>query len=363
MDFTLTEEQQLLVTSARQFVKKSSPVERFRRLRDESPGFEMDMWQQMAELGWLMLPFSEEDGGLGGSLVDVMLLTQELSRALVPEPYLSSVVLAGMTIAEAGTAAQKEALLAPMISGQTTLALAFTERRSRYATDIVETVAKKDGDGYRIDGEKVWVLGGHAADHTIVSAKTDDGVTLFVVPRGADGFTQTAAHGHDGRYTGWLKLEGVKVGADAVLGGVGDGVALLDRALDRGSAVVVAEGVGLMRELGERTLEHLRTRKQFGVPIGAFQALQHRAADMYIETVMTESMAILAAVSNEPTDVAKARVQLADGGWFVAKESIQLHGGIGCTDELDVGLYFKRMRVLLSLFGDRAHHLARVSQA
>lgn len=375
MDFELTEEQRLLVGAAKQFAKKTSPVSRFRKLRASAPGWEREVWRVMGEeLGWLALPLPEAAGGLGGSLVDVMLLVEQLGRSLVPEPYLSSVILAGMTVAEAGTPEQVQALLTPLAAGRTSLAFAYAERDGRYHPGWVGTRAERDGSDFVLSGEKVWVLDGDAADHLIVSARTaggpgdEEGITLFVVPGDASGLARSAVHGMDGRYTGLVRLDRVRAGTDAVLGGVDQGLAILSRALDRAAAISVAEGLGIAKELLSRTVDYLKTRKQFGVPIGSFQALQHRAAEMHIETEMLGSMAILAALKAGESDeservqaVSAAKVQLADSGWFVSKEAIQLHGGIGCTDELDVGLFFKRMRVLNALFGDREHHLGRLA--
>lgn len=374
MDFTLTEEQKMLVQSAEQFAKKDSPVERFRKLRADERGWEPAMWQKMGELGWLGIPFPEEVGGFGGSLEDAALVVEQLGRALVPEPYIASVILAGRTISDIGTDAQKEKYLAPLIEGKVSLALAYSEEDNRYELNEVHTSARASGDGYVLSGKKVWVLNGHAADFIIVSARTSggatdkDGITLFVVDVKAPGVSRMTVPGHDGQKYGHVVLKDVKIGKDAVLGQSGKGLAALEHAVDRGAAMSVAEGLGHVRECLARTVDYMKVRVQFGVPIGSFQALQHRAADMFTEVQLLQSMTILASLKADDANeverkkgVSAAKVALAQGGWYVTKQAIQLHGGIGCTDEQDVGLFFKRMHALNHLFGDEAWHLKRYS--
>ncbi len=374
MDFRLTEEQKMLVQSAEQFAKKDSPVTRFRQLRASPPGWDKALWRKMGELGWLAIPFSQDIGGFGGSLLEVSIVAEQLGRSLVPEPFLASVVLAGMTLSEAGTKEQVEKFLVPMMEGKTSLALAYAEKESRFDPNEITLAAKASGGDYVLDGEKVWVLNGHAADHVLVAARTSGshsdkkGITLFLVDGSASGLTRTAVHGMDGQHTGLLKFKGVKVGKDRIIGKADEGLSLLEKALDRGAAIACAEGLGLIRECLQRTVEYLKVRVQFGTPIGSFQALQHRAADMFVETQLAHSMTILAALKGDDPDeterkraVSAAKVQLAESGWFVTKQAIQLHGGIGCTDEQDVGLFFKRMHALNTLFGDKDWHLGRYS--
>lgn len=372
MDFSLSDEQKMLVQSAEQFRKKDSPVERFRNLRGDERGWEPKVWQQMGELGWLAIPFAEDVGGFGGDLVDAMLICEQLGRSLIPEPYVPSVIAAGMTIAQAGTDGQKESALTPMIEGQISLALAHTERESRYDLTLISMSAKESGGEFTLEGEKIWVPNGHAADKLLVAARTSGkpgekaGITLFLVDGDARGLTRQAVNGMDSHRTGLLTFKGVKVGKDAVVGEVGKGFDLLEAAVDRAAAMAVAEGIGLARECLERTIEYLKVRQQFGIPIGAFQALQHRAADMFAETEQIHSAAILAAIMASGDDaverkraVSAAKAQLTESGWFVVKYAIQLHGGIGCTDEQDIGLFFKRMRCLHTLWGDRDWHVGR----
>jgi len=366
MDFELDQDQQMLAKTVADFAKNESPVERFRELRDDDIGYDPAVWRKIGELGWLGVPFAESVGGFGGSFIECAIVLENLATTLVPEPYLASVVLGGMTLARAGDAAQHEAYLTPMIEGETTLALASSEPQSRYDVSAVETTATPDGGGYKLSGKKIWVLNGHQAEHLIVSAKAPRGVTLFVVPRDAEGVDVTVAKMIDGRKAAFIKLDNVAVGQDARLGEEGSGAEVLDRTMDYAAAAAVAEGVGVATTMLHMTIDYLGTREQFGVKIGSFQALQHRAVDMYAETELLRSISMASMVradeddiSTRRGDVSAAKVQLATSGIWVAQQSLQLHGGIGVTDEHDIGLYFKRMYALNALFGDEEHHVAR----
>jgi len=366
MDFELDPDQQMLAKTVADFARNESPVARFRVLREDDIGYDPAVWQKMAELGWLGIPFSESVGGFGGGFVECAIALENLATTLVPEPYLASVVLGGMTLARAGNAAQHEAYLTPMIEGETSLALAYSEAQSRYDVGAVETTATPDGAGYRISGEKVWVLNGHHADQLIVSAIAPGGVTLFVVPREAAGVGVRVAKTIDGKKAAFVRFEGVAVAADARLGEEGAGTEVLDRTMDFAAAAAVAEGVGIAGTMLQMTVDYLGTREQFGVKIGSFQALRHRAVDMYAETELLRSISMAAMVraddddaSARRSDISAAKYQLATGGIWVAQQSLQLHGGIGVTDEHDIGLYFKRMYALNALFGDQEHHVAR----
>jgi alkylation response protein AidB-like acyl-CoA dehydrogenase len=362
MNFSLTDDQRMLVESAQGFTRKQSPVSRMRKLREDPIGWSPEVWRQMGELGWLGLPFPEEVGGVGGKFVDLALVLEQLGATLVPEPIVPSLV-AGIAIVAAGDAAQQRAYLAPMVEGKASLALAWAEADGRYDAARVTTAAERTGAGYRLTGHKRFVLDGHAAAHVVVSARDGGGVSLFVVDAKAPGVQVRPVKTIDGRRAALIDLD-VEVAADRRLGG--DGAAALTRALEVGAAAACAEGVGIMRALLAMTTEYLRTREQFGVKIGSFQALQHRAVDMFIETELAYSAAIAAAIridddnpAERAAEVAAAKVQLAESGRYVTQQAIQLHGGIGITDEHDVGLYFKRMRALEASFGDGEHHLAR----
>jgi alkylation response protein AidB-like acyl-CoA dehydrogenase len=372
MDFELSADQQLLVETAANFVRKESPISRARHLREDALGFSRATWKRMGDMGWLGIPFAEEDGGFGGSFVDVALILEQLGTTLVPEPYLASVILAGGVLARAASTEQKAQFLAPMIAGDATLALAYAERDGRYDASLVATKAEPTEGGYVLTGEKIFVLNGHAADHLIVAARTsgakDDrhGISLLVVDHETPGVEVRSIRLFDGRRGAVVTFTGAKVGADRLLGAEGAGLAVLERVLDEGAAAACAEAVGIVRTVLFMTTDYLRTREQFGVKIGSFQALQHRAVDMFVESELLKSTALMASIKvseEDPVDrqsaLSAAKVQAAVSGRFVTQQSIQLHGGIGVTDEHDVGLYFKRLQVLLSLFGDEDYHLTR----
>ncbi len=372
MNFDLTEDQKMLVNTARSFAAKESPPGRLRRLRDGDLGFEPRVWRQMGELGWLGIPIPESLGGFGGRFIDAAVVIEQLGTTLVPEPYIPSIVLAGMTLLEAGDAEQQKRWLPALVGGERTMALAWAERGSRYDVTRVDTRAARDGSGWRLDGEKVFVLGGHAADQLIVSARTAGnageagGVGLFVIDRDAAGLTVTSVATMDGQRAAILRLDGVVCGDEARLGDEGGAAVHLEAAMDRGAAAACAEGVGIGQRVLDMTVDYLKTREQFGTKIGSFQALQHRAVNMFVQVETCRSMMILAGLEIDCGDaerrasaVSAAKVQLSTGGRYITAQAVQLHGGIGCTDEHDVGLYFKRMQCLAMMFGDEQHHVAR----
>ena len=374
MDFELSDEQRLLVDSVNNFVKKDSPVERFRKQRDVEPGFSREIWAQMGELGWLGLPFPESAGGLGTGFLDAALVLERLGTTLVPEPYIPSVLLSGMALCKAGSAAQQERWLAPMIAGKSTLSLAYAEKDSRHDVAHVTVRADKQGGDYVLRGDKRWVLGGDSADVILVSARSAGeandarGVSLFAIERGAKGLSSTPLKTMDGRRAAHIELKDVRVPAEARIGQEGTAVPLLEELLDIGAAAACAEGAGVLESVMQMTRDYLCERVQFGAPIGSFQALQHRAVDMFIELQLCKATMLLAALKVDANEaerkraISTAKVQLSQGGQFVTRQAIQLHGGIGVTDEHNVGLYFKRMQVLCALFGDEEHHVSRFSR-
>lgn len=376
MNFDLTPEQKLIEGTASSFVKKESPITRLRTLREDPNGWSKDTWRQMAELGWLGLPFPEAVGGFDGSFVDVAVLLEQFGTTLVPEPYVASVLCAGTAIARAGNADQIERFLAPMINGETSLAFAHAERGNRFEATWVETTATRDGDEYVLRGEKVFVLNGHAADVLIVSARTsgtadaEQGISLFAISKAATGLSIKTIKTLDSQKGAMVLLDGVRVSAADRLGEEGAAAVVIDEVLDIGAAAACAEGLGVMRTALAMTVDYLKTREQFGVKIGTFQALQHRAVDMFVRTELARGTSILANLSITNADPAErrqaisaAKVELALCGRFVTQQAIQLHGGIGITDEHDIGLYFKRMYALNTLFGDEEYHLARYASA
>ncbi|MFO0636436.1 MAG: acyl-CoA dehydrogenase family protein [Nannocystaceae bacterium] len=369
MDFQLTDEQKLLRESVRTFTKQRSPVSRFRKLRDRAAeqggSWDRAVWREMGELGWLSLPFPEAIGGFGGSFVDVAIVLEAFGATLVPEPYLASVVLAGTALLRAGDAAQQQQFLAPMIEGRTALALAHGERELRFAADAAgaSTTATREGGLWRVRGRKQFVLAGAQADALVVSARHGEGTALFVLPRDHAGVAVTPVRTLDGLGAATVELDATV--ADA-LHLPGDAADALERAHDAAAAMSVAEGLGVCQAVLDMTVAHLRTREQFGVAIGTFQALQHRAVEMFVEVELVRSIAVLAAVRAADDDAAQrrhavsaAKVQAAQSGRFVTQQAIQFHGGIGITDEHDVGLYFKRMHALGLVAGDEEHHVQR----
>ena len=372
MNFDLSADQKMLVDTAASFAKKSSPVTRMRRMRQDLLGFEPAVWRQMAELGWTGLVFPEEVGGFGGRFIDLALVIEQLGATLVPEPLVASALLGGMPLAAAGSAEQRGRWLAPLCAGELHLALAWAERGGRFDPTWCETRAEQAGGGWKLSGEKVWVMAGHAAGVLLVTARTGGalgeagGLSLFAVDRDTPGLSVRPVATMDGRRAAIVRLDGVEVGSDRLIGEAGGAAAVLEDTLDAGAAAACAEGVGIAQAVLSMTIDYLKTREQFGVKIGSFQALQHRTVEMFVETELLRSHSIEASLRIDEGErderrraVSAAVVQLASGGRFVVRQGIQLHGGIGCTDEHDVGLYFKRMQVLSQLMGDEEHHLAR----
>ncbi len=372
MNFDLTDDQKLLVDSVRKFCKEESPVERLRRLRDLPLGWEAKVWKQMGELGWLGVAFPESVGGLGGSFQDAALIVEQLGTTLVAEPFIASIALGGTLVHRAGSGAQHEQFLSPTLAGDESLAVAYLEKDARFDVAKVETKATRSGSGFKLTGRKRWVLNGHGARHLVVTARTGGsvserkGISLFVVDPAAKGVKVTPVSCMDSHRAAFVELDGVEVGEDRVLGPVDGGFDALDVAMDYAAAAACAEGSGIVQSVLTMTRNYLCEREQFGAKIGTFQALQHRCVDMFVETELCKSMAIMAMIKVEESSaeerqraVSAAKVQLTTGGIFVCRQGIQLHGGIGVTDEHDVGLYFKRMHVLNTLFGDAEFHTAR----
>ncbi|MGN6311883.1 MAG: pimeloyl-CoA dehydrogenase small subunit [Xanthobacteraceae bacterium] len=376
MDFDLSEEQRLLKDSVDGLLNDSYDFEQRKKYGAEKGGWSKAVWGKLAEQGLLGLPFAEADGGFGAGAVETMIVMQAFGRALVLEPYLPTVIIAGGFLRHAGSAAQKAAHIPGIIDGSKTFAFAQLEKNSRYDLNDVSTTAKKKGDGWVIDGEKFVVLNGEAADTLVVTARTKggqtdrDGIGVFLVPRDAKGVTVKGYPTQDGMRAADITLTGVEVGADAAIGDSANGLPLIERVVDDARSALCAEAVGAMDESLKITVEYIKTRKQFGVPIGSFQALQHRAADMFVFTEQARSMALLATMASDFDDakeraasVAAAKVQVGKSSKFVGQQSIQLHGGIGMTMEASIGHYFKRLSIIESTFGDTDYHLRRASEA
>jgi pimeloyl-CoA dehydrogenase small subunit len=375
MDFELSEEQRLLKQSVERLLADCYGFEQRTAYMKEPGGFSRALWKQYADLGILALPFAEEDGGIGGGPVDIMIVMEAMGRALVLEPYLATVVLAGGVLRHAASKEQRAGLIPNIADGSLILAFAHSERQSRYDLADVATSAKKDGNGYVLDGAKGLVLNGDSADKFIVSARVAgkqrdrDGIGLFLVDAKAKGVFIRGYQTIDGLRAAEITLAGVKVDAKDVIGEPGKALPVIERVVDETLAALSAEAVGAMTVMHEVTTDYLKTRKQFGVPIGHFQVLQHAAVDMLMATEQARSMAMLAAMmAAEPNaverhkSIAAAKVQIGRSGRFVGKTATQLHGGIGMTMEYKVGHYFKRATAIDVLFGDADYHLAAIAK-
>jgi pimeloyl-CoA dehydrogenase small subunit len=374
MDFELTEEQRLLKDSLERLLEDHYDFER-RKSYLES-GFSRELWSKYAELGLLGLPFAESFGGFGGGPVETMIVAEAFGRALALEPFLSTVVLAGGLLRHGGTDAQQRSLLPKVADGSLLLAFAQSERQSRYRLGDVATTARRDGSGFVVNGAKTLVLHGDSADKLLVTARLSgstrdpQGLAVFLVDAGAAGISRRGYHTIDGQRAAEVDLNDVRVDGDAVVGEAGNALPLIERVVDEAIAALCAEAVGAMAAMHDLTTEYLKTRRQFGVPIGTFQVLQHRAVDMLVALEQARSMALLATMMvTEPNAaerhkaIAAAKAQVGRSGRLVGQQAIQLHGGIGMTMEYKVGHYFKRLTAIDATFGDADHHVAEVAAA
>jgi pimeloyl-CoA dehydrogenase small subunit len=376
MDFDLSEEQRLLKESVEGLLTDAYDFEQRKTYMKEKGGWSKAIWGKLAEQGLLGLPFSEDDGGFGGGAVETMIVMEALGRAMVLEPYLATVVIAGGFLRHGGSEAQKAAHIPGIIDGSRTLAFAQLEKNSRYDLNDVATSAKKKSDGWVIDGEKFVVINGENADTLIVTARTKGaqrdktGIGVFLVPANAKGVVRKGYPTQDGLHAADITFTNVEVGADAAIGDPENALSLIERAVDEARTAMCAEAVGAMDESLKTTVEYLKTRKQFGVPIGSFQTLQHRAADMFVALEQARSMSLFATMAADFDDakertkaVSAAKVQIGKSLKFVGQQSIQLHGGIGMTMEAKIGHYFKRLTMIENSFGDTDYHLRRVTDA
>jgi pimeloyl-CoA dehydrogenase small subunit len=370
MDFDLTEDQRLLTESVGRLLSDTYAFEQRKQVLKTPTGWSETLWAQYAELGLLGLPFSEDFGGFGGSAVDVMLLMQAFGKHLVLEPYLATVVLGGTALRLAGSDAQQEEVIPGIAAGERCLAFAHYERQARYDMTDVLTTAKSNADGFLLEGAKSTVLHGDSADTLVVSARTaggrDDeaGLSLFLVDAGAAGVARRGYALRDGSRAAEVSFSAVQVPRDALLGEQDNALPVIRRVVEAGIAAGAAEVVGAMEAMQAMTLDYLKTRVQFGRAIGENQALQHRAAEMMIALEQGRSMAMLAAMMvDEPNaaererNISMAKVGVGQAGRFVSQNAVQLHGGIGMTEEYAVGHYFRRVMVFEHLFGDTATHL------
>ena len=370
MQLVLSEDQELLAKTAADFAAERSPLARVRALRDASDplGFSRPLWKEMAELGWVGIPFPEAYGGAGMGVSELAVVLEALGRVLAPEPFLSCVVLGGQALLRAGSEAQKKEWLPRLAAGDALLALAHQEKGSRYDLQRIDTRARRQGDGYAVSGQKIAVLDGAAADAFVVAARTSGtpadaaGISLFLVPAKAPGVRIERQWRVDSRNAAVVTFSDAQ---GALLGREGEGLGVLEEVVDLATAALCAEMLGSMSEAFARTLHYLKNRLQFGVPIGSFQGLKHRAAWMFTEIELCRSavMGAVRALDAGDADARKlvslAKVKCSETAILVAHEAIQMHGGIGMTDEHEIGFFLKRARVAELTFGDAAWHRAR----
>ena len=371
MDLSFTEEQSMLRDTVASFLSDKYDFDKRRAIIGSEAGWRPDYWKAFAEeLGILGAPFSEELGGLGGGATENMIVMEEFGKALVVEPYLGTVVIGGGFMKHSGYAGAAD-VIGKIIEGKATIAFAYAEPQGRYTWSDLKTTAKKDGGGYVLNGHKAVVVGAPWASHLIVTARTSGGqrdaggVSVFLVETGAKGVVTRDYPTVDGLRASEVYFENVSVGADALIGGEGAGLPLVQKVIDEATAAVCAEAVGVLRKLHEGTLEYTRQRKQFGQAIAQFQVLQHRMVDMFIQVEQSVSMTYMANIKLGDDDaerakaISSAKVQIGRACKFVGQSAIQLHGGMGMTNEMAIGHYFKRATIIEGLFGSVDHHLAR----
>ncbi len=373
MDFSYTEVQQMLQDQVQKFVQKSYDFDSRNAIVASEKGYSAEHWQLFAELGWLAVPFTEEDGGLGGSAVDLMVIMEEFGKANLVEPYVASAVLSGSLVAQLAEGDRKEALLAELIGGESLLACAFAEPGSRFNLASVTTTATSAGDDITLNGVKTTVENAPNADKFVVIARESgerfdpQGISAILVDASTAGVTLRSYATVDGKRAAEVSFDNVVVSASARLGAAGEALPALQSAVDRATLAVSAEAVGALEALLQKTVEYSKTRKQFGTAIGTFQALQHRMADMFVQCQLARSIVIMAAMSLDSGDsdqqktkaVSAAKSRVGKAIKLVGQEAIQIHGGIGMTEELDVGHLFKRVTALDVLYGDEEFHLQR----
>ncbi len=369
MDFTVSEEQSMLADSVAKFIDNDYDFESRQKAAESDLGYSAELWSTFADLGWTAVPFDENDGGLGGGPIEMMLMMEQFGRGLLVEPFLANIVLVGGVLRRLATDEQKAQWLTGIISGEKQAALAFAEPQARFDINNIATTATADGDSYVINGRKTLVLNGGSAELLIVPARTageqsdEDGITLFAVAADSAGVEINAYKTVDGQQAAEVSFNKVSVDAAAVLGDVGNGYVTLQDVIDEATLAVCAEAVGIIRTLQDKTVEYVKNRVQFGVPIGSFQALQHRLVETLMECEQSKSLLLWSAMVNNSggADAKKSihalKHQIGTAGVNVAKEAVQMHGGMGVTWELDIAHYFKRLTAIDLLFGNADYHL------
>ncbi len=374
MDFSFTSEQDMLRDTVAKLVAQQYDFDTRRKVAKSDAGWRPEMWAQFAELGLLGAAFSEAEGGFGSGPIEAMIVMEEFGKGLVIEPYLQTVVIGGNFLRHGGTDAQKEELIPSLIGGETIFAFAYSEPKSRYDLHDVSTTAKKDGAGYVLNGHKAVVLGAPFATHLIITARTSGGqrdtggVSVFIVPKGAKGVTTRDYPTVDGLRASEVYFENVAVGAEALVGAADNGLALTEKVVDNAIAALCAEAVGCFKVLNEATISYAKQRKQFGQPIANFQVLQHRMVDMFMAAEQAASMTFMVTLKLDEADKARkmaasaAKVQIGKAGKLISQDAVQIHGGMGMTDELNVGHFFKRVTMIESQFGNTDWHLRRYTE-
>ena len=369
MNFDITEEQQLVKDSVTRFVQENYELEARLAISGANPGYSEDHWKTFADLGWLGLPFSEEDGGFGGTAIDTMLIFEEFGKGLVVEPYLASVVLGGGALRHGANPAQKGEIITGLAAGELKLALAYAEEQSRFDLHDVTTSARADGDNYIINGAKSMVLNAETADHIIVSARTSggqvdkSGISLFLIPRVTAGLKVEGFPTVDGLRAAEISFNDLSVGAESLIGTKGSGYETLNATINDGILAIAAEALGSMEVLYKDTVAYTQEREQFDHPMSDFQVVQHRLVEMFMEYEQCKSLlyrATLEQAQNAPTaqrTIHALKHMVGKAGYFIGENAVQLHGGMGMTEELRVAHYFKRLLVIDSQFGNADHHL------
>ena len=374
MDFSFNEEQTMIQRQVAQFIQRDYEWEKRQALAESDLGFSAENWKTFAELGWLGISVSEEVGGFGGSALETMIIMEEFGKGLVVEPFLETVVLCAGLIDSCGSKEQKDKILKKVISGEMHLALGFTEPQSRFNLADVTTEAKKKNDGFVLNGFKSVVMNGPNADNIIISARTSGkqsgevGISLFVINPELEGVSLRNYPTVDGRRASEVTLENVYIDSSCLLGEEGKGFTELEKAIDSATLAICAEAIGAMEVLYKTTVEYTKTREQFGQAIGKFQVLQHRMVDMFMEYEQSKSLLYMATIkqAENAEDSKKAtsglKYQVGKAAKFIGQQAVQLHGGMGVTDELNVGHFFKRLTTIITIFGNTDYHLKRYSQ-
>ena len=373
MNFELSEEQRMIQQSVERFVEDNYDLNSRVALSSSSPGFSTEHWHSMAELGWLGLPFEEEDGGFGGNQIDVLVVMEQFGRGLVVEPYLASIVMGGGALKRGGTNTLKSEILPQVIQGNLQLAFAYAEEQSRFDLDDVMTSARKEGEIFILNGQKSMVQNAETADKIVVSARTSggqvspQGITLFLIDADAEGLSQDNFPTVDGLRASEITLENVSVGPDRILGEVDQGFSILQSVANDAMLALSAEAVGAMEVLYKDTVDYTQQREQFDHPLSEFQVLQHRMVDMFMEYEQCKSLLYRATMETiQDPESAQRSIHalmhlIGKSGMFIGENAVQLHGGMGMTEELRIGHYFKRLLVIDAAFGNADYHLQKFS--